>query len=348
MMKKFIVILSLCHCVAFACIGNANAYEYSNGRYGMRITGMGTAGALQTFDSANQGAYFVGDFRLRGQFNYAARAGWTTGAVVSSDRLSWDTRNYLRDLFLFVESPYGRAELGRTDSIASKLGLGLPDVGGLRLNDYTMIYDAIPPAGPVIANTTVGGTRYAFRATMVSLPTNPVQYGFSFVPYSKYFKYAADAGLKYRMPEGKTKIALSAGASVILEPRGLADEIYAAPDTSDWRAQVSGGLNLQYNSWNWGLSARGIYDQNPVGPPSDGISAGTGLSYDFLGFSVSASYLASYTGIFHSGKNYLNHVGILSGRYKFNKYFDTWISGGAAMTADRMTPFVSGGLRGTF
>ena len=322
----------------------ADAYEYNRERIGMRLNGFGTIGPLVSRDESG---YIVGDFRLRGQANYAVKRGWTTGGVVSTDRLSVDTKHYVRDLFVFVESPWGRVELGQTDSIATKLGVGLPDVGGLRINDYPILFDAIKPDGPAITFPTVIGTHYALRANVVSVPTKPLQFGASASPWSHSYRYATDAGLKFRMPHGKTKIALSAGAMFIDTPDGMTGDIYAPRVYADWRAQLSGGLNVQYNSWNFGTFIRGVYDKNPVGVPSDGLAVGTGISYDILQFSISASYIASETGVFHDTKNFLNHAGILSGRYKFNEWFDAWISTGAAFT-DKTHPFVSGGIRGTF
>jgi hypothetical protein len=127
----------------------------------------------------------------------------------------------------------------------------------------------------------------------------------------------------------------------------MAADYYSPRLTADWRTQGSVGLNLQYNSWNWGVIARGIYDRNPIGRAADGVSAGMGVSYDILNFSVSGSYLLSYTGMFHDTENFVNHAAVLSGRYKFNSWLDVWVSGGAAET-DKIHPFISGGIRGKF
>jgi predicted porin len=339
-------LLVYCGALAVFCAGDASAWEYNRNRIGIRLNGHASAGAFAA-EGLEGGDYFAGDFRLRGQLNYAAKAGWTTGLVMSADRLAFDSGHYARDAFAFAESPYGRIELGQTDSIASKLGVGLPDVGGLRMNDYNLAYDAFAPNGAAISNPAGGGARYAFRANVVSAPTNPIQFGASFAPFSQTFKYAADAGLKYRRPHGKTKIAVSVGATFVDAPDGMSGDIYAPRVYADWRAAVSGGLNVQYNSWNFGAFARGIYDRNPIGAASDGISGGAGASYDFLKFSASASYIVSDTGIFHKGDDRPNHIGVLSGRYKFNKWIDAWVSAGAART-DKTHPFASAGLRAAF
>jgi len=124
----------------------------------------------------------------------------------------------------------------------------------------------------------------------------------------------------------------------------MAGDIYAPRVTADWRGQFSTGLNLQYNSWIWGLVAKVTYDQNPTGALSDGLAAGTGISYDLLNWSASVSYMFSEIGIFHDGMNYLAHTGILSLRYKFNQYLNAWISGGFVDSEVQSTPFISGGL----
>ena len=88
-----------------------------------------------------------------------------------------------------------------------------------------------------------------------------------------------------------------------------------------------------------------IYDEHAIGRPSDGIAAGTGVSYDLLKYSVSLSYLFSDTAIWSKNvDNYDVHSLIASVRYKYSENVDGWISGG--ITTD--TPFVSAGMRVTF
>ena len=54
-------------------------------------------------------------------------------------------------------------------------------------------------------------------------------------------------------------------------PENFDNEIYTPGVTADWRAQMTLGMNAQYNSWMFGLTGRVIYDKNPVGPISDGF-----------------------------------------------------------------------------
>lgn len=338
-MKK-VSIISLFVCL---CAGSANAYEYNNGRFGAKLNGYGTFGIIEPkFINPSS----VGDWRVRGQMNYAISSGQTVGAVYAIDALAIDEHKGAREAFLFTENArLGRLELGMTNSIATKLAVGLPDVGGMRLNDYPIFYKKIAPENNIISNTAPSSGRYDLRANIVSVPTRPIQYGVSIAGLSNHYKYATDFGLKYRRPDGKTKTAFSFGASYMESLDNFNSDIYAAPVTADWRGQISTGMNLQYNSWIWGLSARAIYDRNPIGIRSDGAIFGTGVSYDLLKYTVSLSYLLSDTGIWDNATpDYVAHTVIGSFRYKYTENVDSWISIGLTTG----TPFVSAGIRATF
>lgn len=321
----------------------ATAFQYNYGRAAFKLTGYGTAGIIEPdFDQPN----FIGDWRVRGQFNYAVAPGQTLGAVYSIDTIAVDEDKFMRDAFAFYETRnLGRVELGFTDSIARKLGVGLPDVGGLRINDKPLFYKKINPDGPVIADTAISTGRSALRANIVSVPTAPAQVGLSVSGLTDDYDYAVDAGIKIRRPAGKLKTALSLGASFMEKPNGYETESYNPHLTADWRAQASAGLNLQYNSWVWGTTMRVIYDRNPMGMRSDGLVVGTGASYDILNYSVSLTYLFSDTGIWDGDvSNYGDHTVIGSFRYKYSQNVDGWMSVG--MTTK--TPFLAVGMRLTF
>ncbi|MBN1325254.1 MAG: hypothetical protein JW974_03485 [Alphaproteobacteria bacterium] len=309
----------------------------------MKFTGYGSAGVIE-LDFENP--VFVGDWLVRSQINYAVAANNTIGLVYAIDELAIYQDNAARDSFIFMENTnLGRIELGLTDSIATKLGVGLPDVGGLRINDNPLFYNKIKPSGAIISNTTLSSGRYDMRANFVSTPTRPVQYGFSIAGLSSKYNYAADLGIKYRRPEGKTKTAFSFGASFIDSPENFQTDIYTPSVTADWRAQLSTGLNLQYNSWVWGLSGRIIYDENSIGMvSSDGVIAGTGISYDLLNYTISGTYLFSQTGIWDDMPNYTAHTQVLSFRYKYSENVNGWISTGFSAGS----PFVSAGLKLNF
>jgi len=338
-MKKLFILFSIFSFLLLS-VPAAASFSYNRHGVGLRFSGEGTAGA------STPGGFFP-DFRLRGQFNYAAHPGWTAGAVYSIDQLATSTGHYARDAFLLVEGPQGRIEAGITNSIATKLGLGLPDVGQLNVNEYNFIYGAMNLDRPMISNPVIDSARYSLRANFATVPTKPFQLGVSIVPWDPNFKYSSDFGLRFRSPHGKTKMAASFGTSFIDSPKGLVADLYAPSLTADSRNQISAGVNVQYRSWNWGLTARGIYDKNPVGPRSDGLQTGTGISYEFLNYSASVSYMLSEVGVWHR-ESVTHHTGILSLRYKIDRYFSIWASGGMVKTPDKDQPFAAGGLHVRF
>lgn len=322
---------------------SANAYQYDTGRFSFRLTGYGTSGVINPdFDSS----LFIGDWRVRTQMTVAATDDLKIGAVYALDQTALDKGNFSRETFAYLESrQYGRIELGWTDSIARKLGVGLPDVGGLRINDRPLFNEKIIPDGPVIPDTTLTSGRNAPRINVVSAPSDGVQYGLSASLFATDYDYALDAGLKIRRPSGKVKTAYSLGLSFMDKPNGFDPEVYIPAVTADWRAQMSIGMNLQYNSIVWGTTGRIIYDRNPVGEVSDGFVVGTGVSYDLLRYSISLTYMLSDTGVWQKEiENFIDHMAIASFRYKYNEFVDIWMSGGITS----QTPFVSAGLRFSF
>ena len=322
----------------------ANAFQYDMGKFSFKLTGYGTGGIIEPdFEST----LFIGDWRARAQATYQLNDNYKFGLVYALDEAALDKGNFSRETFGFVElRNLGRIEFGFTDSIARKLGIGLPDVGGLRINDRPIFNEKIIPSGPVIADTTLtSGRSNSLRLNLVSSPTNGAQYGLSVAGLTDNSDFALDAGIKLRRPSGKLKTAYSLGVSFMDNPKDFDNEIYTPGVTADWRAQMSLGMNVQYNSWIWGLTGRVIYDENPIGPISDGFVVGTGVSYDLLQYTVSLTYMFSDTGVWQSDvKDFQDNMLIASFRYKYSENVDGWISGGT--TSD--TPFVSAGLRVTF
>lgn len=320
----------------------ADAFETKIHDATLRVTGYGTAGMIEP-DSKKPD--FLGDWSARAQLSYNPMATHTIGMVYSLDAQNAEQHDYIDDLFVLWQSrDFGRIEIGMTDSIASKMGLGLPDVGGLRVNDNPLFYKKINPDGPIVADGAVdSGTD--MRINLATAVHNGAQYGVSVAGLSDDFDYAIDAGAKFRLPRGKVKTAISLGASFMDNPDNFQADPYAPNLTADWRAQGSVGLNVQYNSWIWGLNARAVYDQNAKSRASDGISAGTGISYDILNYSLSLSYILSDTGIWHSDANkYMDNTVVTSFRYKYSKNVDGWTSLGVTSH----TPFLAAGLRLTF
>ncbi len=322
---------------------SADALQYDNGRFGLKLTGYGTAGILEPdFETPD----FIGDWRVRGEMDYLVTDGNKLGLVYAIDAAAVDEDKFMREAFTYWQNnTYGRAELGFTDSIARKLGVGLPDVGGLRVNDKPLFYKKIHPAGPVISDTTLTTGRSALRLNLATMPIGATQYGLSVSGITDDYDYAVDAALKIRQPTGKVKAAYTVGASFMSRPDGYRTDAYTPYVYADWRAQVSGGMNLQYNSWMWGLTARLIYDENPVGPISDGLAVGTGVSYDILNYSISLTYIFSDTGVWNRDvKDYMDHTAIASFRYKYSENVDGWMSLGVTTE----TPFLAVGMRLTF
>jgi len=337
-MKKIALIVAM---LTVMGPGTANALQFNNGRSAIKISGYGAAGFIEP---NLKEPLFLGDFDLRAQYNYAIARGQTLGFVYDWDATALDNREYAHDAFALWENrDIGRIEVGLTESAAHKLGVGVPDVGGLRVNNKPLFYKRISPDGTVIPETSVTSGHTSPRINLVTVPTNVGQYGVSVAAFGDDYDYAVDGGVKFRFPNGKLKSALSLGASFIDNPYKYRLASYAPRVTADWRAQGSIGFNLQYNSWIWGTSVLAIYDKKPVGNVAgDGISAGTGVSYDVLNYSLSLSYLYSHTGIWHEDMdNYDNHSVIGSVRYKYSENISTWASIG--LTSE--TPFLSAALK---
>ena len=342
-MLKKIIKLGLASVALCLCTSVAFAYEYDDGTYRFKLTGYGTVGVINPDfkDSA-----FVGDWAVRGLGSYNITSDTKIGATYALDEWAVYQGAYSADAIVFLEDEtLGRIEVGLADSVVTKISLGLPDVGGLRINENPLFFKKIPPKESVISLTHLMSGRYNMRANFITAPARPLQLAASVGGLTEDYKYNLDFGMKYRQSDGKTKLAMNFGASYVDTVTGMHTDIFSGPVFADWRGQLAAGLNLQYNSWVFGMSARVIYDQNPIGVVSDGVLFGTGASYDFLGFSLSATYMLSTTGIWHDWTdNYTAHTGIFSFRYKYSENVDGWISTG--ITID--VPFISAGLRAKF
>lgn len=333
-----VVILGL-----FASYG-ANALEYTLGNNSLKLTGYATGGMINPDIEI---PVFIGDWRVRGQLTNSSFENTKIGLVYALDQAAMDKGNFSREAFGFVQmKSFGRIEIGFTDSIARKLGLGLPDVGGLRINDRPLYNEKIHPNGAVIADTVLtSGRSNSLRINLASNSNNGVQYGVSVSGITDDYDWAIDTGVKLRKSDGKLKTAYSIGTSFMNKPNNFDNEIYTPGVTADWRAQMSLGMNLQYNSWLIGLTGRVIYDQNPIGDISDGFVIGTGVSYDVLKYSISLTYMLSDTGVWQNDiDDFIDHTVVASFRYKYSENVDGWISGGTTSK----TPFISAGMRITF
>lgn len=320
----------------------ASAIGWNSNGNSLEFNGHGTAGMINTYEEKPD---FIGDWSVRATAAHDMRVS-RLGLVYSLDEDTVASDEYINDLFMFWQARgYGRMEIGMTDSVAGKLGLGLPDVGGMRVNSTPLFYKKIHTDGPVIANNTIDSGDQALRLNLATNSIHGAQYGVSFATIADGYDYAIDAGLKIRRPSGKVKTAFSLGASFMDNLHNFSADSYVPNVTADWRAQVAAGLNIQYNSWVIGANARAIYDRDAITAPADGISAGVGASYDVLNYSISLSYIISAVGIWHEDDHrYTNNTVLGSFRYKYSANVDGWTS----MGVTAKTPFIAAGLRLTF
>ena len=342
MINKFDFV-SFCAILCALGTNNANALSHDVGAFNFSLTGYGTAGIIEpNFEKPD----FVGDFRVRGQIKYNFNDEHAIGAVYMIDEDAVHEDNWWHEAFGFWQwQGVGRIEVGLTDSVAHKLGLGLPDVGGLRINHDSLIYRKMGTSGAIIANPEITNGSEALRINMVAAPNSRVQYGISVAGLNGDYDYEIDAGLKIKSSSAKTKYALSFGASFMNRPKDFSTDEYTVGATADWRGQLYTGVNVQYNSWIFALTGRIVYDEKPIGTVSDGLVAGAGISYDLLKYTLSLSYLFSDTGLWHNDtENYDDHTVVASFRYKYNKFIDGWASVGMS----RSEPFLAAGLRLTF
>ncbi len=308
-------------------ICSADAFQYNIGHYSFGLTGYGTAGFMKNDTKKPD---FIGDWRLRGQMLYRADRQYSFGLVYAIDDVAINEDNFMREAFVFFENrSFFRIEFGMMESVARKLGVGLPDVGALRINDRPLFYDKISQRGPIIGDTVLTTGYKALRANIVSVPFSGVQYGVSVAGITDDYDYTVDFGLKIRRPTGKLKSVYSFASSFTKTPDHYRPDYFSYDVNADWRMQASMGMNLQYNSWIFGLNTRVIYDKDPMGVISDGLSAGAGLSYDILNYSLSMSYILSDTGIWHHNfENYIDNTLVASFRYKYSENVEAWFSTG--------------------
>lgn len=341
------IFLFVCLCTISA---NAKALDYKSGNWDFRLNADGMVGFLEP---KQEKPIFINDWEVKGQISYHFNNTQRLGAVYSIDADSVDEKQYVHDAFvLFEDRNYGRAELGLTHSIARKMGLGLPDVGYLRINDKSLLHKKLDLKRVLISDTAATTGHENLRMNLATVSTDYGQYGLSLSGGGDDYDYAIDGAFKIKYPHGKLKSAYYIAVSYMDHPKNYEENSFSPHVTADWRGQVAIGMNLQYNSFIWGTSARVIYDESPIVKTSDGFIAGTGVSYDLLQSSVSLSYLFSDTKIWdHHDKmthkkldgDYV-HTILASFRYKYTEYTSIFMSGGYTHT----TPFFAVGLRTGF
>jgi len=328
------------------CTTNALAADYKINNWIFKLNADGMIGFLQ---DKNDKSDFMNDWDIKGQIFYRFNNSQKFGAVYSIDADSVDDKEYVHDAFiLFEDRTVGRIEFGLTHSVARKMGLGLPDVGYLRINDDSLLHKELDLKKVLISDTTATTGHKALHLNLATTSTSYGQYGISVSGLTDDYNYAIDMAVKVKQPSGKLKTAYSFGVSYMNKPENYFENSFTPNVTANWRGQIALGINMQYNSWIFGTSARMIYDHHPIYLASDGFVAGTGISYDLLQYSISLNYLYSDTTIWkhkqnitvHEYNDYI-HTLLASFRYKYSENAHLFISGG--ITSD--TPFVAVGLK---
>ena len=150
--------ISLLSVLATLVAFDATAFEYENGNSKFKLTAMGTIGAI---NPDFEDPLFINDWRVRAEYSYAVTDTGKLGLMYAMDAISYDSDEWARDAFVYYEDRnIGRFEIGLTDSVAKKMGLGLPDVGGLRINDKPLFYKKINPHGNVISDVSLNTDNY--------------------------------------------------------------------------------------------------------------------------------------------------------------------------------------------
>lgn len=329
---------------------NANALEYSTDNWRFTLDADGMIGFLESKDDKT---LFIDDWDVKTQAFYRFNSTQRIGAVYSIDADCVEDDEYIHDAFvLFEDRNIGRTEFGLTHSIARKMGLGLPDVGYLRINNKSILYKKLDLKRVLISDTAATTGHESLRLNIATASTEYGQYGLSVSGLNDDYHYAVDFAVKLKKPYGKTKTAYSLALSYMDTPKDYAENSYSPSVTADWRTQVALGFNLQYNSFIWGTSLRMIYDYKPIIKTADGLVAGSGVSYDFLKSSVSLTYLFSDTNLWHHTNHYgielqdgdYIHTILGSFRYKYSEGTSLFMSGGLTDT----TPFFAVGIKSGF
>jgi len=344
-MKKISLFVCMC-----ALSTNAIALDYKKDNWTFKLDADGMVGFLELRDDK---PIFIDDWDVKGQIFYNFDKFNRIGAVYSIDADCVEDDEYIHDAFVMFENRnYGRVELGLTHSVARKMGLGLPDVGYLRINDKSILYKKLDLKRVLISDTTATTGHETLRMNIATRATEYGQYGLSISGGGDDYDYAIDGAFKLRRPNGKLKSAYYIALSYIEKPEDYSENSFSPNVTADWRGQIAMGVNLQYNSFIWGTSARMIYDENPIAKTADGFVAGTGVSYDLLQSSFSLSYLFSDTNVWNHRDKITNekmagdylHTILASFRYKYTKQTSVFMSGG--MTDKKL--FFAVGLRSGF
>lgn len=328
----------------------SNAIEYRNNNWLFELDADGMIGFLTP---KAEKAILIDDWDVKARILHNLNTTQRVGLTYSIDAACVDDDEYIHDAFLlFEDKNYGRVEFGLTNSIARKMGLGVPDVGHLRINNKSILYNKLNLKSVLISDTTATTGHEALRLNLATTPTQYGQYGLSVSGLNDDYDYAIDMAFKIKQSSGKLKRAYSIALSYMDDPKDYSENTYSPSVTANWRGQMALGANLQYNSWIFGVSGRLIYDDKPIGLTTDGLVVGTGITYDLLQTSVSVTYLFSDTNLWnhhdemgnkYNGLGYV-HTTYASFRYKYSEGTSLFMSGGFMDT----TPFFAVGIKSGF
>lgn len=341
--------ISIAFCICALSL-DAFALESKAGNWTFKLDADGMGGFLEQKDDK---PLFIYDWDAKAQIFYNFNKSQRFGAIYSIDADCVEDDEYIHDAFiLFEDRNYGRAEFGLTHSVARKMGLGLPDVGYLRINNKSILHKELDIKKVFISDTAATTGHNMPRLNLATRTTEYGQYGLSLSGAGDDYDYAIDGAFKIKRPYGKLKSAYYLAVSYIDNPKNYEENSFSPRVTADWRGQIAAGINLQYNSFVWGTSARIIYDENPIAKTADGFIAGTGISYDLLQSSISLTYLFSDTNVWNHRDKTTNekmngdylHTILASFRYKYTEHTAVFMSAGFADSE----PFFAVGLRTGF
>ena len=208
--------------IALSCavfVSNANAIDYSVDKWNFKLDAEGMVGTLQPKDDKYE---FINDWDVKATALYNLNSSQKLGAVYSIDAACVEDKEYIHDAFvLFEDKNYGRAEFGLTHSVARKMGLGLPDVGDLRINNKSILYKKLDLKRVLISDTTATTGHESLRLNLATRATQHGQYGLSIAGGGDDYDYAVDGAFKLKRSDGKLKSAYSVALSYMAKPHGL-------------------------------------------------------------------------------------------------------------------------------
>ncbi len=237
-------------------------------------------------------------------------------------------------IYLILDSPFGRFIGGQSYNVAYQLGVGAPDIGVLGVNQSDLVNFIANPnwqrnhrttAYRTLNSTDINTDGTAAKLTYISPEFNGTMFGFTFVPKSysrdglinRHAAYEDKAGyiaaLYHNRELGNISVSTSLGAAHF----------------TDIDNELSAGLNFYYKGWTLGGAVRRTFvyhklaDMNLLQPDGfdafrDGWAYNIGLGYEFGPIKTSLTYFYAKA----DGKDYEDKIVQLSGSYQLNKYLE--------------------------